>query len=344
MDLSIFFAGTAGSVPTARRGLPAILLRRGADRVLFDCGEGTQRQLLRSVGLIGPDRRLRHALPRRPLARPAGDAQDLRPARARAAADDLRPARPARADAARARTCSGRLSYDLDARSSSSPTSRSSATATRSRPFPVNHRGRRYGYAIVEDDRPGPLRRRAGASGSASRPAPTSAACSAARPSSGVRARAGDRARPPRAQARDLRRHRPLRAARSRSPHRADVLVHEATFTREEADARARDAALHRRAGRQGRAREAEVRDARAHAPLDALRRARDPRRGARGRSRARSSRATSTRSRCRSPSAASPSWCAGTARRRRKAPVTRGRGRQSSRTRAGRPAEVTRP
>ena len=51
MDLSIFFAGTAGSVPTARRGLPAILLRAGGDRVLFDCGEGTQQQLLRSVGL-----------------------------------------------------------------------------------------------------------------------------------------------------------------------------------------------------------------------------------------------------------------------------------------------------
>src|ERR1700735_3134982 len=51
MDLSVFFAGTAGSVPSARRGLPAVLVRRGADRVLFDCGEGTQRQLLRSVGL-----------------------------------------------------------------------------------------------------------------------------------------------------------------------------------------------------------------------------------------------------------------------------------------------------
>jgi ribonuclease Z len=51
MDLSLFFAGTAGSVPTARRGLPAVLVRRGGDRLLFDCGEGTQRQLLRSVGL-----------------------------------------------------------------------------------------------------------------------------------------------------------------------------------------------------------------------------------------------------------------------------------------------------
>jgi ribonuclease Z len=51
VDLSLFFAGTAGSVPTARRGLPALLLRAGGDRLLFDCGEGTQQQLLRSVGL-----------------------------------------------------------------------------------------------------------------------------------------------------------------------------------------------------------------------------------------------------------------------------------------------------
>jgi ribonuclease Z len=51
MDLSVFFVGTAGSIPTARRGLPALLVRRGGDRILFDCGEGTQRQLVGSVGL-----------------------------------------------------------------------------------------------------------------------------------------------------------------------------------------------------------------------------------------------------------------------------------------------------
>jgi ribonuclease Z len=51
MDLSLFFAGTGGSVPSPRRGLPAILVRRGGDRLLFDCGEGTQRQLMRSIGL-----------------------------------------------------------------------------------------------------------------------------------------------------------------------------------------------------------------------------------------------------------------------------------------------------
>jgi ribonuclease Z len=55
MDLSVFFAGTAGSIPTVRRGLPALLVRRGGDRILFDCGEGTQRQLVRSVGLTDLD-------------------------------------------------------------------------------------------------------------------------------------------------------------------------------------------------------------------------------------------------------------------------------------------------
>src|SRR3981081_1349876 len=55
MDLSLFFAGTGGSPPAAQRGLPAVLVRRGGDRMLFDCGEGTQRQLVRSVGLVDMD-------------------------------------------------------------------------------------------------------------------------------------------------------------------------------------------------------------------------------------------------------------------------------------------------
>ena len=52
MDLDLVFLGTSGSVPTAQRAPSALLLRRGGERLLFDCGEGTQRQLLRSsVGL-----------------------------------------------------------------------------------------------------------------------------------------------------------------------------------------------------------------------------------------------------------------------------------------------------
>ena len=53
MDLDIVFLGTAGSMPTAQRAPAAVLVRRGGDKLLFDCAEGTQRQLLRSsVGLL----------------------------------------------------------------------------------------------------------------------------------------------------------------------------------------------------------------------------------------------------------------------------------------------------
>jgi ribonuclease Z len=56
MDLSVLFLGTAGSVPTVQRAPASVLVRRGGDRVLIDCGEGTQRQLLRSVGLPDVER------------------------------------------------------------------------------------------------------------------------------------------------------------------------------------------------------------------------------------------------------------------------------------------------
>jgi ribonuclease Z len=53
VDLDLAFFGTSGSVPTAQRAPSALLVRRGGERLLFDCGEGTQRQLLRStVGLV----------------------------------------------------------------------------------------------------------------------------------------------------------------------------------------------------------------------------------------------------------------------------------------------------
>jgi ribonuclease Z len=56
VDLDVVFLGTAGSTPTARRAPAATLIRRGGDRILLDCGEGTQRQLLRSqIGLVDLD-------------------------------------------------------------------------------------------------------------------------------------------------------------------------------------------------------------------------------------------------------------------------------------------------
>ncbi|MGB0652839.1 MAG: ribonuclease Z [Thermoplasmatota archaeon] len=47
-QLSVTFLGTGGSWPTSQRGLSAIAVKRGGEVLLFDCGEGTQRQLQRS--------------------------------------------------------------------------------------------------------------------------------------------------------------------------------------------------------------------------------------------------------------------------------------------------------
>ena len=53
MDTDVVFFGTSGSMPTADRAPTALMIRRGGERLLFDCAEGTQRQMLRSnVGLV----------------------------------------------------------------------------------------------------------------------------------------------------------------------------------------------------------------------------------------------------------------------------------------------------
>jgi ribonuclease Z len=44
----LVFLGTAAAVPSADRGLPALLVTLGPQRFLIDCGEGTQRQLIRA--------------------------------------------------------------------------------------------------------------------------------------------------------------------------------------------------------------------------------------------------------------------------------------------------------
>ena len=51
----MIFLGTGGSVPSARRSTASVLIARGGERLMFDCGEGTQRQLQRSLGLVQVD-------------------------------------------------------------------------------------------------------------------------------------------------------------------------------------------------------------------------------------------------------------------------------------------------
>ncbi len=47
MTLRVTFLGTSGAVPTTERNQTAILVNREGDRLLFDAGEGTQRQMMR---------------------------------------------------------------------------------------------------------------------------------------------------------------------------------------------------------------------------------------------------------------------------------------------------------
>ena len=47
-QLSIIFLGTGGSWPTVKRNVASVSIKRGSEIILFDCGEGTQRQFQKS--------------------------------------------------------------------------------------------------------------------------------------------------------------------------------------------------------------------------------------------------------------------------------------------------------
>jgi ribonuclease Z len=153
MDLSVFFAGTAGSVPSARRGLPALLVRRGADRILFDCGEGTQRQLVRSVGLADiTDVFLTHLHADHWLGLPGMlKSFELRDRDKPLAVHG--PA-PVAAVLERLRVVFGRPSYGLEIVELEAG-QRVRRDGFDVIPFGVRHRGPALGYALVEDSRPG---------------------------------------------------------------------------------------------------------------------------------------------------------------------------------------------
>ena len=142
-------------MPTAKRALSATLVRRGGDRLLFDCSEGTQRQLLRSdVGLVEleeiflthyhadhylglPGMLKTFALRGREVPLTIYGPQGL---------DDLLRT---------LRRIFGRLTYEVAAVELEAGAGASSATGTRSSPFAVDHGVTALGYAIVEDARPG---------------------------------------------------------------------------------------------------------------------------------------------------------------------------------------------
>jgi ribonuclease Z len=233
MDLSLFFAGTAGSVPSARRGLPAVLVRRGGDRLLFDCGEGTQRQLLRSVGLLDLDSVfITHFHADHWLGLPGM----LKSFALRERSEPLTVYGPAGlGDLMGAmRIVYGRLPYELGV-VELAPAETVQRDGYIVAAVPVSHRGAAsFGYALVEEPRPGHLDPRLAEELGVS-PGPDFGRLQRGETVAGVK---------PEQVMGPSREGRKIVISGDTSPcealgiaaHQADVLVHEATFVQEEAE------------------------------------------------------------------------------------------------------------
>ena len=230
MDLDLVFLGTSGSMPTAQRAPAALLVRRGGDRLLFDCGEGTQRQLLRSIGLLDLEEIfLTHFHADHFLGLPGmlktfgmrGRETPLTvygPPGLRSLFEALRPVV--------GRTAFPLELVELDANEELGRDGYSIAT------FAVDHRVRAYGYALVEDERPGRFDE-ARAVELGVRAGPDFGRLQRGEEVNGVK---------PEQVLGEPRRGRKIVIAGDTAPaemtravaHRADLLVHEATFTEEE--------------------------------------------------------------------------------------------------------------
>src|SRR5688500_15969512 len=153
MDLSVLFLGTAGSMPTVQRAPTSVLIRRGGDRLLIDCGEGTQRQLLRSVGL--PDVEhvfLTHFHADHFLGLPG--MMKTFALRGRSAPLTIHGPRGLRALMSDLRRIYGKLTYEVRLVELASNEA-VELDGYRMGAYAVAHRTEALGYALVEHDRPG---------------------------------------------------------------------------------------------------------------------------------------------------------------------------------------------
>jgi ribonuclease Z len=241
MDLDVVFLGTAGSAPTAARGLPATLIRRGGERLLFDCGEGTQRQLLRSVGLVDLEEiflthfHADHLLGLPGMLKTFG-------LRGRDAPLTIYGPPGLRALIGVLHPLIGRTPFELRLVELES-NEELERDGYRIAAFNVRHRVQAYGYALVEDERPGRFDE-AAAIRLGVKPGPDFGRLQQGEP---VTTASGDEVRPEQVLG-EPRAGRKVVLSGDTAPcemtavvaHGADLLVHEATFGEEEAD-RARE-------------------------------------------------------------------------------------------------------
>jgi ribonuclease Z len=155
MSLRVTFLGTSGAIPTTERNPAALFVSREGDDLLFDCGEGTQRQMMRYgtgfgvdhlfvththgdhvLGIPGLTQTMDFNERDRPLAVhvPAGERSV---AKRLLHATGTDPSFPVRVNEVRA----GDVALSGD--------------EYEVRAFDVNHRTNAVGYAVVEDDRKG---------------------------------------------------------------------------------------------------------------------------------------------------------------------------------------------
>jgi ribonuclease Z len=153
--MDVVFLGTGGSVPTARRATACLLARVGGERLMFDCGEGSQRQMQRSTGLVQVDEiYLTHFHADHYLGVPGllktydlnGRERDLKV---------IGP--PGLFELFGAlRRIFGKLAYEVEL-VELEPGEAVRHDGYEVRSFPVEHGTTAFGYALVEDERPGHL-------------------------------------------------------------------------------------------------------------------------------------------------------------------------------------------
>jgi ribonuclease Z len=154
VDLDVVFLGTSGSTPTAKRALAATLVRRGGERLLFDCAEGTQRQLLRcDVGLVDLEEIfLTHFHADHYLGLPG--MLKTYSLRGRELPLTMYGPRGLRELVSTLRRIFGRLTYPVEL-VELEPEARLRRDGYMLQTFAVDHGVSAVGYALVEDERPG---------------------------------------------------------------------------------------------------------------------------------------------------------------------------------------------
>jgi ribonuclease Z len=140
-------------VHSARRNTASLLVTRGGERLLFDCGEGTQRQMQRSLGLVQVDSiffthfHADHFLGLPGLLKTYDLTERERPL-------TIYGPRGLRDLLQSMSRVIGRVGYKLDL-VELEPGDSIPCKDAEVRAFPVEHSVRAFGYALVESERPG---------------------------------------------------------------------------------------------------------------------------------------------------------------------------------------------